>query len=373
MRENEQYKEIIDELDSLPEPNYEKEFDSQTQSRIHENLMKASERIKSKQKRGAFMNRVSAGLFGVAALLIFSFVVWTITNDDHTALSPDQQSDENINTIKTVLENTLTGPDEQLKDIWKAIENGEDVSERVGITLEEYSEEKFKQYFTEDMFQDYISTYAYSYLRPAYWNDFELKVMHIDVKPSSVKNNIYDFSIEIQYQQESSESETVFIKGQANVNEDGKIEEIIITGNGLLETLKEWNNYDIPKVSWKPSPIFEHTVTDKEGDKHIYSIIGKEGKIGFTNTELVASEPKKHMWFYWGEDNVYRKSVEVIGLKKGTDDLIKLHTGTFDKGAQVSENSVNMPSNMDFPSAGVWNILVYINREFSESIVVEVK
>jgi hypothetical protein len=37
----------------------------------------------------------------------------------------------------------------------------------------------------------------------------------------------------------------------------------------------------------------------------------------------------------------------------------------------LSPDSVNMPSTLKFPSAGIWKVLVYIDRELYESIVIE--
>ncbi|MBU0904884.1 MAG: DUF4871 domain-containing protein, partial [Firmicutes bacterium] len=60
-------------------------------------------------------------------------------------------------------------------------------------------------------------------------------------------------------------------------------------------------------------------------------------------------------------------------IKDGEEELIDVYSGTFNESAEVSSDSVNMPSHLKFPSAGVWKVLVYINEELYESIVVEVE
>lgn len=131
--------------------------------------------------------------------------------------------------------------------------------------------------------------------------------------------------------------------------------------------------YEVPNDSWDLSPTFEHFVKVEDGKELSYSIIGYEDTFGITGSiPMVAEKPHKIFWFYFGEENIYDQPVEVKAIKEGTKELIDLHSGTFYKGAEVSVASVNMPSSLQFPSAGVWKDLVYIDGEFYESIVVEV-
>jgi len=45
----------------------------------------------------------------------------------------------------------------------------------------------------------------------------------------------------------------------------------------------------------------------------------------------------------------------------------------FYKDAQVGPGSVNMPSNLEFPSEGIWKLFIYIDKKFYENIVIEAK
>lgn len=131
--------------------------------------------------------------------------------------------------------------------------------------------------------------------------------------------------------------------------------------------------YEIPNDSWGLSPSFEHSVVDKDGKEVSYTIVGDQKTLGFTGDILMNVEKThKIFWFYFGEENILDKPIEVKAVKEGTEEIVDLHLGTFYKGAEVSPDSVNMPSNIKFPSAGLWKILVYIDGELYESIVVEV-
>lgn len=128
-----------------------------------------------------------------------------------------------------------------------------------------------------------------------------------------------------------------------------------------------------PNNNWDLSPSFEHSVVDKYGTEISYTIVGKQDTLGFTGDILMNVEKMhKIFWFYFGKENILDKPVEVKAVKKGTEEVVDLHSGTFYRGAEVSPNSVNMPSNIKFPTAGLWKIFVYIDGELYESIVVEV-
>lgn len=159
-------------------------------------------------------------------------------------------------------------------------------------------------------------------------------------------------------------------------NNDGDITEETEQEESQENTdeISKENNYEIPNDNWDLSQTFEHTVTNQNGKESTYTIVGNKETLGFTGSSpIVTDKIHKFFWFYWGEGNIYDKPVKVIALKKDSEEPIEVHSGTFYKGAQVSKDIVNMPSNVKFPSAGVWKLLIYIDREFYESIVVEVK
>ncbi|MEN2768215.1 hypothetical protein [Ornithinibacillus xuwenensis] len=87
MNENERIHKIIEELRSLPEPDYNKYFDMNKQNNIHENLMKVSRKYEAKQRSGSFMKRASTAVLGLAAFMLFAIVLMTINS---------QRSDEQI-------------------------------------------------------------------------------------------------------------------------------------------------------------------------------------------------------------------------------------------------------------------------------------
>lgn len=89
MKKNEWETQIVDEIKSLPKPDFEKEFDINRQNKIHENLMTFSRSIESRQRRGDATKRIVAGLAGIAALLLFWVVFIPIGEDSKNTTIPD--------------------------------------------------------------------------------------------------------------------------------------------------------------------------------------------------------------------------------------------------------------------------------------------
>ncbi|KUP06295.1 hypothetical protein Q75_09150 [Bacillus coahuilensis p1.1.43] len=125
---------------------------------------------------------------------------------------------------------------------------------------------------------------------------------------------------------------------------------------------------------WDLSPMFVHSVVYEDGTTGSYTLVGNKEHIGFTGPfPIVEKEPQKYFWFYLGHETIWNKKVEVRALKKGSYEHEFLFSGFFYEGAEVSPGSVNMPSNITFPSKGIWRIQIYLNDVLVESIVVEVK
>ena len=146
-----------------------------------------------------------------------------------------------------------------------------------------------------------------------------------------------------------------------------------------VESVNENKNdvsYEISDNNWELSSKFEHSVVYENGEKGSYEMVGNKETVGFTGVFPIKAKEKsvKYFWFYFGKEDIYDKPVEVKAIKKGTEEAVNILSGpsTFYEGAEVSPDSVNMPSHLRFPSAGIWKVLVYIDGELYESIVVKV-
>lgn len=145
-----------------------------------------------------------------------------------------KNKDENTQTIEAVLNNNLTGPDDELIRIFN------DMSEDSIEAQIKYEENLYKEYFADDAaFQEFVSYYGTTLLIGPIKNNYKLKVKNIEFEKTESKEIIYNFKVEVEYKKEGSDkSEIGILDGQANLNEEHKIELIRIR-------VKEfWSTFD---------------------------------------------------------------------------------------------------------------------------------
>ncbi|MFZ3579568.1 hypothetical protein [Virgibacillus sp. DJP39] len=137
-----------------------------------------------------------------------------------TEKTETKTQDENIQTIEAVLQNALTRPSDELKK----------VSEEGLEDFVKYEEKLYKDYFANDTsYLHFVNNYSWSLMMEPIRNNYKLKVKNIEYEKTESKEIIYDFTVEVQYQKEGSQSsEVVFVDGEANMNAEHKIEDLLI-------------------------------------------------------------------------------------------------------------------------------------------------
>ncbi|GGJ96346.1 hypothetical protein GCM10007063_18440 [Lentibacillus kapialis] len=174
---------------------------------------------------------------------VFLFAVGCSSNNGGSESNPNSQQDENLSTLEAVLENTFTGPNQELNRLSNDPENltvigknSETKNPESPNELVLYLEEMYQPHFTEEMYNEYVGKYVFSYQVKE--ND-EMDVNDIDIKPKDSDEIIYDFNANVTYQKEGSEAEIYELKGQTNFSEKGQIQEFKLhSDDGLLEALE---------------------------------------------------------------------------------------------------------------------------------------
>jgi len=145
-----------------------------------------------------------------------------------------QTQDENIKTIEAVLQNSLTGPSDELKQIL------DKESEEKFEALNQYNENLFKDYFAnETSYTEFVNSYGSTLMIQAGVNGeqydyYNFKINNIEYEKVDAKDSVYNFSVELQFQKEGSEKSKVeIVNGQANLNDEHKIEEMLIRDKDL--------------------------------------------------------------------------------------------------------------------------------------------
>ncbi|WLR42198.1 hypothetical protein LC087_15865 [Bacillus carboniphilus] len=167
----------------------------------------------------------------VKKTIIFSMIVALILLT--VGCSSDEANDENIQTIEAVLKTNFTGPDEEFKKIMEKENWVED--------LRQYEENLYSDYFANDSFYlSYVSRYGSGLWYEPMQNNYQLKVNNIEFENTHSEEIIYNFTVDVEYQKEGSElSEVETVTGQANLNNEYKVENVVIEVNDLIRAISE--------------------------------------------------------------------------------------------------------------------------------------
>ncbi|MEH6994789.1 hypothetical protein V7075_19105 [Neobacillus drentensis] len=201
------------------------EFVSSTEDKLRLSARKVSRRYMMKR-----LSYVSSGI--ALCVLAFSWFFFfngkDIVLNTLTSLGANETQDENIQTMEAVLQNALTGPSDEFKQIINQTEWIE--------PLRQYEESRYKKYFSDDTsYMEFVNSYGAVLMNTPLRNGYQLKVKNIEYEKIDAKDMVYNFSVELQYQKEGSELwEVETVNGQANLTEEDKIEGVVIRINDFL-------------------------------------------------------------------------------------------------------------------------------------------
>ncbi|MCA9765885.1 MAG: hypothetical protein KC455_05655 [Carnobacterium sp.] len=163
------------------------------------------------------------------------------------ACSAKNTDDSNIPSIKTVLNEALTAPNEELVDaLLKPIEqlqSGDDVTES---TISDATNEidvllrdTYGEYFTDYGYEKFVvqQSIPSSYSLYADGSGYQLTVKTIEVTKDKDHVNRYSFEVTLDYSTDKDEANTIVATGRVEF-EDGKIASLDINDDkGLLEEM----------------------------------------------------------------------------------------------------------------------------------------
>jgi PBP1b-binding outer membrane lipoprotein LpoB len=159
------------------------------------------------------------------SLLLLGIILLVVGCSSNVKSAP---KDQNIATIKTVLEHQFTGPEQEF------VEGLDNIAK-----LEQYYEERYKAYFTEDMFNKFISAHAYDYLLMAHNNVQQIKADTVSVEKDGSTEGTYRFKMAVLYGEEGSNLKSAEVSGKVIFNKEGKITSIqYLNDGGLSEALR---------------------------------------------------------------------------------------------------------------------------------------
>ena len=164
---------------------------------------------------------------------------------------------------------------------------------------------------------------------------------------------------------------------------------ILLISMLFLMTIVGCNNID-KKETREVSSTFSLPITLGDGTEGEYLLIGEEGKVGFlvgsgkkgevVEEKIIANKANKYMWHFWGDKDSISGDFKVVGTDKegkehpvliSGDDTVWKYSNT-----SISPNNgadSHIPSNMVFPTSGLWKLEIYFNEKLFGEIVINVE
>ncbi|MFE1243454.1 hypothetical protein ACFW35_04915 [Fictibacillus sp. NPDC058756] len=128
--------------------------------------------------------------------------------------------------------------------------------------------------------------------------------------------------------------------------------------------------------SWDVSSILkrEITATDTGIKDDFVFHLGNNGKLGFQseNGIMVAEKPQRYLWFFWIDQKIFEKPLEIIGIHKKTGDEFTVFNDS--EGRYLSGKGLEyaIPTLITLPEKGIWRLEVYFGKDLLGSVVVKV-
>ncbi|MFJ7735777.1 DUF4871 domain-containing protein [Lysinibacillus sp. NPDC097287] len=157
----------------------------------------------------------------------------------------------------------------------------------------------------------------------------------------------------------------------------------------FLMTLVGCNNTDKNETR-ELSSTFSLPFTFGDGTEGEYLFIGEEGKVGLlvgsgktgevVEEKIIANKESKYMWHFWGDSETISGDFKIVG----TDEKGKEHPVLVSESKTVwqypntpiSPNDgadSHIPSNMVFPTSGLWKLEIYFNEKLFGELVINVE
>jgi hypothetical protein len=216
MKKNERFDDLEKKIRSLPEPDYDKKFTKETQDIIHENLIQFASSYDKNKKRMVILKKISLGLAGIAAFVLFAILTLPIvgldlnqqgqqgTGETTVDINNDKEDMDQNETVENLYENaeygfTFTLPKswegyQIVSDSWEGITTDQQQMESGPILLIRHPE------WTEAKPRQDIPIMIFSLEQ---WSSLEKGEFHIGAAPVGPtmlgQNNEYVFALPARY------------------------------------------------------------------------------------------------------------------------------------------------------------------------------
>lgn len=196
-----------------------------------------------KRKKQRFPLIIIGLLFMICSLL------WIAGCSNPGTAEESNLADKNKKSIQAVIEKEFNGPDEKYRELWEAAtetQTAEMNQEEYEKWLEtpayreyiQYMKEAYLPYFTENGYETFINTSAFSYS----FSDAEytINTSEIEITQSENEPTLYNFTFIVNHENEDGDANEYHFEGNTIVPQEGKIGKIQFTdSDDLIQQIRE--------------------------------------------------------------------------------------------------------------------------------------
>lgn len=185
----------------------------------------------------------------MAILLLVCVSLATAACSQSGTAQENEVADENKQAIQAVIEKEFNGPDKKYRELWEATmafptdEMNEEEYNAFQETPEykallNYTKETYAPYFTANAYETFSRTGAFAYSFSE--KDYTLNTDDLEITQSENEPTLYNFTFNVNYENESGETGVYSFDGNSIVPEKGKIGKIQFNDqDGLNQAIQE--------------------------------------------------------------------------------------------------------------------------------------
>jgi hypothetical protein len=225
--EKSEFDETLKSIDSIS-------MNEADKNEVYSKLMNSIQQKKSKNRVFTWSNHILSAAFVMLFLIGGAYFIANQLMVDQAA-----PQDKQVEAIEAVLNQSFSGPDQELKEILDKEESyiEEDNFQQYQAELLTYYEAVYQPYFAENRIQQYVMENKLTFNQLAYSNGYQLKVSKIDVKEDKDNEGAFDFTVLVQTIKGENDVDEIKVSGRINIDENGKINTIRYFDNGGLAEL----------------------------------------------------------------------------------------------------------------------------------------
>ena len=189
----------------------------------------------SKRNEHLSLKRMMGILLLICTALFVAACSQSGTAEENEVAKKSDPAVKDKEAIQAVIEKEFNGPDKKYRELWETAMDfqTEEMNQEEYDAFQEtpeykelmnYMEEAYAPYFTENAYETFSRTAAFTYSFSE--EDYTINTADLEINQSKNEPTLYNFAFNVNYEDENDETADYAFEGNAIVPEEGKIGKI---------------------------------------------------------------------------------------------------------------------------------------------------